>query len=345
MNLINHCTEIIKSSLTDIFIQNWTLVPMKKYLQIVFALLLFLSCISGGSLKNSPSSNLDLQGHRGARGLFPENTLPAFKAAMDLGMTTLELDTVLTKDKQLIIHHDENLNPKLCKWLNGDKVESLPIKNYTVSELKELDCGSLKNTNFPEQQIVPGTKLSTLKEFLQFVKEYETERKIQKSFLFNIETKLNPKQYSKEEILEYAQVMVKTIEDAKVVKQSTVQSFVLEVLPEVKKLNKDIYVSALFAPSIADYSLLTLGFSSPGKSIIERTKEIKAEIISPYYEYVSPEFVRISKENNMKVIPWTVNEKDLMRKMISFGVDGIISDYPDRLKSIQQEKKESQFKY
>ncbi|HRG48338.1 MAG TPA: glycerophosphodiester phosphodiesterase family protein, partial [Leptospiraceae bacterium] len=275
---------------------------------ILVALLFFIHCSFSQVKENSRITELDMQGHRGARGLYPENTLPAFKAAMDLKMTTLELDTVLTKDKQLIIHHDDNLNPEICKWSNGAKVEFLPVKNFTVAELKELDCGSLKNSRFPEQSLVPGTKLSTLKEFFQFVKDYERENKITKPFLFNIETKLNEKDYTKEEVLEYARVMVNTIEEAKVVKQTTVQSFVLEVLPEVKKMNPEIITSALFAPSKWEYLLLSSGFASPKTKIIERAKELKVEIISPYYEYVNAEFVRSCRESKIKVIPWTVND-------------------------------------
>lgn len=307
--------------------------------RFLFALLLLGHCSTSEIKTNPPLVNLDMQGHRGARGLYPENTLPAFKAAMDLRMTTLELDTVLTKDKQLIIHHDDNLNPEICKWSSGAKVESLPVKNFTVAELKDLDCGSLRNNRFPEQTLVPGTKLSTLKEFFQYVKNYEKENGITKPFLFNIETKLNEKDYSKEEVLDYARVMVNTIEEAKVVKQATVQSFVLEVLPEIKKLNPGIYTSALFAPTKSEFLLLSIGIGNPGKTIIEKTKEVKAEIISPYHEYVNPEFIHLCRESKIKVIPWTVNDKDLMIKLISYGVDGIISDYPDRLKAIKAENK------
>lgn len=301
-------------------------------------LFFFFHCSLSQVNGNLNIKELDLQGHRGARGLYPENTLPAFKAAMDLGMTTIELDTVLTKDKQLIIHHDDNLNPEICKWSNGDIVKSLQVKNFTVSELKNLDCGSLKNSRFPEQTLVPGTKLSTLKEFFQFVKNYEKEKKITRPFLYNIETKLNEKDYTREEVLEYARVMANTIEEANAVKQATVQSFVLEVLPEIKKINPEIKTSALFAPSKFDYLLLSFGFSSPGNSIIEKTKQIKAEIISPYYEYINPKFIHSCRESKIKVIPWTVNDKELMKKLMQIGVDGIISDYPDRLKSVHLEK-------
>jgi glycerophosphoryl diester phosphodiesterase len=302
-------------------------------------MLIFSFCSAPQIKNNEQSIELDLQGHRGARGLFPENTLPAFKAAMDIGVNTLELDTVLTKDKQLIIHHDTNLNPEICIWTNGSKVEAIPVKNFTVSELKELDCGALKNKRFPEQAIVPGTKLSTLKEFFMYVKEYERENKISRPFLFNIETKINEKNYTNEDISDYARIMVKTIEEAGVVKRSTVQSFVLEVLPEVKKLNPEITTSALFAPSKTDYFLLKIGSSAPGNAIIEKTKLLKAEIISPYYEYVNPEFVRASRKSKIKVIPWTVNDEQVMRKLILDGVDGLISDYPNKLKSVQLESK------
>lgn len=307
-----------------------------KYWIIGFILATLIFSCSGAFQKKTNLSvlNLDKQGHRGARGLFPENTLPAFKAAMDFKMTTLELDTVLTKDKQLIIHHDENLNPEICKWSNGDVVKSLPIKNFTVLELKELDCGSMKNNRFPEQTPVPGTKLSTLKEFFQFVKKYEKENKITNPFLYNIETKLNEKKYSEEDVKEYARVMANAIEEANVVKLTTVQSFVLEVLPEIKKINPEIKTSALFAPSKSDYLLLMFGLSSPRNTIIKKTKQVKAEIISPYYEYINEEFIYSCRESKIKVIPWTVNDTDLMKKLILVGVDGIISDYPDRLNSV-----------
>jgi glycosyltransferase involved in cell wall biosynthesis len=162
--------------------------------------------------------------------------------------------------------------------------------------------------------------------------------KITRPFLYNIETKLNEKDYTREEVLEYARVMADTIEEANAVKQATVQSFVLEVLPEIKRINPEIKTSALFAPSKFDYLLLSFGFSSPGNSIIEKTKQIKAEIISPYYEYINAKFIHSCRESKIKVIPWTVNDKELMKKLMQIGVDGIISDYPDRLKSVHLEK-------
>lgn len=308
-------------------------------LKIIYFLIAPVLLCTSPSIKNNPVNKLDLQGHRGARGLYPENTIPAFKAAMDFKMTTIELDTVLTKDKQLIIHHDNYINPEICKWSNGKQTESLPIKNFTVAELKELDCGSLKNSRFPEQITVPGTKLSTLPEFFEFVKAYEKEKKISNPFLYNIETKINENDYSMEEVIEYANAMVKAIEAAKVVKIATVQSFVLEVLPEVKKLNPSIQISALYAPSKLDFILLSFGFFSPSEKIIEKTKELNAEIISPYHKYVNEKFIHMCRERKIKVIPWTVNDIDLMKQLIDYGVDGIISDYPNRLQSIQENVK------
>lgn len=301
---------------------------------ILFIAIVSLADCRFSFYENKPIPNLDLQGHRGARGLFPENTLPAFKAAMDLKMTTIELDTVLTKDKKLIIHHDNFINPELCKWKSGKPVLPEPIGNFTALELKELDCGSLKNKNFPEQKTIPGTQLSTLAEFLQFVKKYETDNKITTPFFYNIETKLDESNYTKQDVLEYATTIVHTIEEADVVKYATVQSFVLDVLPEVKKLNPQIQTSALFAPSKLDFFLLSLGFFAPSQKIIDRAKELKVEIISPFYKYVDKKFINICRQGQIKVIPWTVNDKETMLKLIDDGVDGIISDYPDRLISV-----------
>jgi len=134
-------------------------------------------------------TTVDLQGHRGARGLYPENTIPAFKSAIEHKMTTLELDTNLTKDGNLIVFHDSFINPHLCLDSNGQPVLPTRILDMTIEDLKKLDCGSIINEEFPEQTVVPGTKLISLSEFFNFVKQYEAEHPGIPKLKFNIETK------------------------------------------------------------------------------------------------------------------------------------------------------------
>ncbi len=281
---------------------------------------------------------LDLQGHRGARGLKPENTIPAFEEALSWGMNTLELDTVVTKDKQLIIHHDTELNPSICLHTEGKNLKSDPISLFTVAELKKLDCGSLPNPKFPEQKTSPNTKLSTLQEFFQFIQAYEKKNKSTVKVYFNIETKF-PNNASNEDVQEFANLMVKEIEKAGMVERTIVQSFRIDVLPLVKKLNPKIQTSALFAPTITEGIRLYLGIgSSIQEDILKKSEEMGANIISPYFLYVNSEFVHKAHQQNRKVIPWTVNDKKEMQRLQEIGVDGMISDYPNKLVEVLRAK-------
>lgn len=279
---------------------------------------------------NLKNRSIDLQGHRGARGKRPENTIPAFEYCMTHHMTTLELDTNVTRDKQLIIHHDTAVNGNICLDPTGKPARRIPIKNLTVKELKQLDCGAVRNTDFPEQVPVCGTRLVTLTDLFDFVREYEAVHEISPGILFNIETKFS-KDYTAEDVREFVRLMVETIEEAGMDARSTVQSFVLEVLPEIRKLNSRIKTSALFRPDFFQKIMLRLGFSSSRNRIIQQAGIFGADIISPHYIYVNAKFVKRCHQKNMKILPWTANEATIIKKLLDYGVDGIISDYPDRL--------------
>ena len=120
-----------------------------------------LSCGIAAAAGRSLDGTVDLQGHRGARGKRPENTIPAFVYCIEQGMTSIEIDTNVTQDNQLIVYHDTTVNGKICRSENGEPAESVPIREMTVRELKRLDCGSAGNPKFPEQEPVPGTRLIT----------------------------------------------------------------------------------------------------------------------------------------------------------------------------------------
>ncbi|WCL49377.1 glycerophosphodiester phosphodiesterase [Leptospira sp. GIMC2001] len=324
---------------------------------LVFKILSFLTIlnfvVSCSSVQVQPSNLdlLDMQGHRGARGLKPENTWPAFRAAIDYKMTTLELDTVLTKDGKVIVHHDSDTNPVICQKLDGTPIEKKNIYDLTLSELKELDCGSKKNPNFPEQITVAGTKLITIEEFFTLVAEAEKQRDGRGQGLgakgtklqFNIETKFpndDQSTVSDEKVQAHVSALLAAIDKAKVTQYTTIQSFYLPALVVVKQKNPKIKTSALFAPSKFQGLMMILGFGNGYREdILTTAKKFKADIVSPYFLYVTPGFVANSKKENIQVIPWTVNEPKEMKRLIGCGVDGIITDYPNRLRDVVLELK------
>jgi len=309
---------------------------MKKVFFVItstFVIPFLLNC-STANVKNQPiREGLDLQGHRGARGLKPENTWPAFEEAINFRMVTLELDTVLTKDKKIVIHHDSETNPVICQNSNGTPIEKKSLYDLTLSDLQALDCGSKKNPAFPKQTPVPGTKLLSIEEF--FLKVAEAEKKTKTKFLFNIETKFPDDGSAPTSLVEeHSHLLVSAIEKAKVVDRATVQSFDLRTIPAVQKKNPKVRTSALFVPSYFQGFLMTVGLGNGYReSIIETAIELKVNIISPYFLYVTPKFVEKAHNSKIEVIPWTVNTEKEMRRLETCGVDGIISDYPDLLDS------------
>ncbi len=287
-----------------------------------------------------PRSSFDFQGHRGARGLAPENTWPAFQTALSLGVDTLELDCHLTKDNVLIIHHDHSINPELCRYPDGREVPAKNVREWTLAELKELDCGSLRNKKFPEQKLFPGTRLITLDEFFRNVIAYEKENPSATKVNFNIETKIDEGKDSPEVVLEYVRNMTTVVVKNNMAERTTIQSFYLPVLPEVKKLDSRIKTSALFSPNYWTGFWMYTGIKSrAGRKIIQKAVEFQADIISPYYLYISNEFIKEARNHHLKVVPWTVNDRKKMVELMRYGVDGIITDYPNRFKMIITENK------
>ncbi len=299
-------------------------------------LLLVFSC---SSLQNRPIiSEIELQGHRGARGLAPENTWPAFEAALVHGMNVLELDTVLTAEGDLVIHHDTDTNPVLCRNDNGSAIVATPIRTLRMAELKGLDCGSVVNPKFATQTAVPGTRLLSLDEFFAAIKKREAVDANTRKVAFNIEAKFT-KNATADEVELFAATLLKKIRAANMQSRVTLQSFEMRILPVIKKMQPTQRTSALFEPTKWQGLKMYLGLGSGVRAdILALAAAARADIVSPYKLYVNDNFVADAHANKMAVIPWTVNDSGEMRRLLDLGVDGIISDYPDRLQQVVRQR-------
>ena len=273
----------------------------------------------------------ELQGHRGARGLAPENSLPAFHLAYLHGMTTIELDSTLTADGRLIIYHDTKVNTELCRTTAGKHPQATLLSSLKVSELKQLDCGSVPHKRFPQQSLEPVSP-PLLKKVLSLEKIWHYQP------LYNLEIKTGS---------HYTQAMKSAAVTALAKELSllkkdfpsfeqrlTIQSFDLEILTLVHKQLPQLRRSALFEPYFGSFKNKPRVDQKAGEEILQTAHSLKVEVISPYEKFVSPEFMRKAHDLSLKVVPWTVNEIADMERLIRLGVDGLISDYPNLLNQV-----------
>lgn len=310
---------------------SWRNSSIMKILTLTMAIPLLISC-SGDYPPVDKNRDIELQGHRGARGDRPENTWAAFKFALDNGITTLELDTVMTADQTIIIHHDTSLNPKICQYPGGQGLKPAPILATSYMDIKELDCGIPQLDRFPEQKSAEETQLLTLASFFTLVEQWQADNNDQR-LLFNIEIKLDlePKPDPKL-IKKNTEAFIQVVKAANQIPNTTIQSFVHEVLLEAERIEPNLKRSALIWPSRLEVIKLKLGLTdNVYQKAIDMAKAHKAQIISPYYMYVDREFVHRANEAQLEVIPWTINEVDDISAMYETGVQGVISDYPLRM--------------
>lgn len=263
----------------------------------------------------------DIQGHRGCRGLYPENSIPAFKKAIELGVTTLELDVVITKDKQVVVSHEPYVNSLICLDFDNEEIPDsmgrrINVYKLNFDELKQYDCGSKTHPYFPNQK-----KLAVHKPLLSEV--FDLADSLNSKVRFNIEIKARP-EYDNDytpEPKEFVSLVLKTIKSAEMLQRSALQSFDLRVLEEIRIQNEDIPIAILVDEDESiDHKLSLLSY--------------KPEILSPYYKLLNETIVKENKLDGYKVIPWTVNDMSDLEMVLKWKVDGIITDYPDRLLKI-----------
>ncbi len=296
------------------------------------------------------SQALDLQGHRGARGLAPENTLPAFAKALGIGVTTLELDCAVTKDGVVVVSHDSMLNPDITRaaggrWLTGN---GPPIRQFTYEELQRFDVGRINPESayakrFPEQQPVDGTRMPKLADVFALARKAANDH-----VRFNIETKISPLHPGRTVAPEiFARAFIAVIRREKMERRATIQSFDWRTLAVVQKEAPEISTVYLTAQQSFMDNIQAGKRESPwtaglrvndfGGSIPRMVKAAGGAVWSPYYGETTRELVQEAQSLGLKVVVWTVNEPAEMRRMIEWRVDGIISDYPDLLRQVAGE--------
>jgi glycerophosphoryl diester phosphodiesterase len=266
----------------------------------------------------------DLQGHRGARGLAPENSLPGFATALAVGVSTLELDVGVTRDGVVVIHHDRRLHPDIARDARGRWVEAPGplLRELDYEALQRYDVGRLRPgsayaAQFPEQKGLDGVRVPRLADLFALVRKSGNE-----TVRFNIETKLSPA--APEETLPpraFARAVVAEIRRAGMEARTTVQSFDWRTLRVVEEE----------APGIATAYLT--GRRRDGGSQPRAVHEAGGKLWSPsYHEFDSAALVE-ARRLGLKVVPWTVNDPGFIERFVDLGVDGLITDYPDRVRA------------
>jgi glycerophosphoryl diester phosphodiesterase len=298
----------------------------------------------------APASAFDLQGHRGARGLAPENTLAAFAKALAIGVTTLETDLAITRDGVVVISHDPDLNPALVRdggtWLPG---RGPPIRSLTLAELARYDVGrvdpaSRYGQQWPEQVARDGERIPTLADVFALVE------RLDKPVRFNLETKLTPTSGdAAPDAQTFAKLVLDAVRKAGATARTTIQSFDWRTLVAAKRIEPAIVTACLTAeggsfdtvrPDATGRSPWHAGIAPADHngSLPRMARAAGCAVWSPNHASVTRERVDEARALGLRVLPWTVNEPADMARLIDMGVDGLITDYPDRARKVMADK-------
>jgi glycerophosphoryl diester phosphodiesterase len=306
--------------------------------------------IWGMNTAAAQTTPFDLQGHRGARGLLPENTLPAFEKAMELGVSTLELDVGVTKDGIVVISHDRALNPEITRDASGAYLTAPVLVNrLTLAEIKTYDVGRINPESayakrFPTQQPVDGTRMPALSTLFKRMEALGA-----KKLRFNIETKISPeKPNDTVSAAVFARKLLDVVRKHGMTSRVTIQSFdwrTLQIVQELQKgRTKKVLTSCLSSQQPwgdnitpkSDKGLYWTGSVRTAEyaDVPSMVKAAGCDVWSPYFADITPALVKKSHELGLKVIPWTTNSEAEMTAVIDAGADGLITDYPDRARVV-----------
>jgi glycerophosphoryl diester phosphodiesterase len=286
---------------------------MKRSVIIIFITLINLANVNA-------QFSYDLQGHRGARGLMPENTIPAMIKALDLGVTTLELDLAVTKDGEVVVSHEPYMNPVICLTPDGKEIAA-GDKTYNIfqmdfSEVIQFDCGSKFHSGFP-QQVKFHVSKPRLSDLIDVVEKYVSDMGLTKPN-YNIEIKSSPEGDGVYHPApkEFSDLVYHLINEKLDWNRVNIQSFDFRVLQYMHQAYPEVTLAMLVETA-----------GKPAEQLAELGFE--PEIYSPYFAALTKETVDQFHQKGMKVIPWTVNSTEQMERLLNMGVDGIITDYPN----------------
>jgi len=320
--------------------------------QALLVLSLFIASAGAETPASGQGARLgafDLEAHRGGRALRPENTLPSFANALSMGVDTLELDMGVTKDGVVVVSHERGLNPDLARAPDGKYISAgIPYVKLNLADVKKYDVGQIRPgsdyaARFPDQLAIPGTRIPTLAEVFDLVR-----RSGDRHVRLNIETKIDPTH--PEESLD-PQRFVTTVLDLLRREHFTdrvmIESFDWRTLLLMQKQAPEIptvYLTQVQQPEENIYldksSPWTAGFDPMkyGGSVPRAVRAAGGKIWSPLYEDVTPSSIAEAHSLGLPVIVWTVNDAKDMSRLIDMGVDGIISDRPDLLRTVAASK-------
>lgn len=297
----------------------------------------FVTVALAATIAACAGPHVEVQGHRGARGLAPENTLPAFARALALKVDTLELDVGVTSDGVVVVGHDPTLNPAITRGPDGKWLEARgpAIHSLTFRDLSRYDVGRLKpGTNYamghPAQVPADGATLPRLSDVFELVRD-EGDRTVR----FNIETKISPRAPAETLPPEpFARAVISEIRRYGMARRSSIQSFDWRTLQVVQRLAPEIETVYLTAQrpgfdTVQD-GAWTAGFSlKEHGSVPKLVKAAGGRVWSPNFNDIDAGLLAEARALGLRVVVWTVNEPADIARMLSLGVDGIISDRPD----------------
>lgn len=318
---------------------------------------------------DGPPALFDLQAHRGGAALVVENTLPAFANALELGVHTLELDVQITEDGYAVVTHDRDPSPDKCvdtvpAFLGDPKFPYVPgtrfIRDLTLAQVRTIDCGSKRLADFPEQRTAPGARMPLLSEVFDLVHAYRADE-----VMLNVESKVEagaPEQTAPRE--QFVQVIAAEVRRAHLENQVTIQSFDWGSLMRMREVAPELPLVAL--TSGQDF----LQQGQPGASpwlggididdfpgslqekFVGAAASFGAAAVSPvhgspqdgtvddpgYQPFTTAALVQAAHRRGMRVVPWTVDDRATMTALIDLGVDGLITNRPDLLRTILAER-------
>lgn len=317
---------------------------------MALALVALVACSGGGGTPADAPTRLarsfDLQAHRGGAALTSENTVAAFSRALDLGVTTLELDTQVTRDGAVVVAHDNRVNPDKCRDTSPAKpsddlfpYSGKPFRLLTLAQVRTLDCGYQPAPDFPDQRAVPGARVPELREVVDLLRERGAD-----DVGLNVEIKVQaddlgltvPRE-------EYAAKVWAVLDEGGLADRATIQSFDWASLTAVHRIAPRARLVALVSPERLELGedgaspwLGGIDVDEVGGDVVRAASSIEGVVaLSPREDLpVDAALVRSAHAAGLSVVPWTVDDEDVMGRLVDLGVDGLITNRPDLLRTV-----------